>query len=144
INTLSNGLLRLFRIQVTGAASSESLSRDELRSVVHETGGRMPRDYQEMLLGILDLNKVTVNDVLVPRHNIVGIDLNGEEKKILQTVAESTHDWLPVYRENINQVSGILHLRELMPVVVAGQPCTPQLIESLLKEPYFVPESTPL
>ena len=143
VNALSNGLLRLFRIRVT-ATRPETLNREELRSIVYETGGRMPRDYQEMLLGILDLNKVTVNDIMVPKHRIIGIDLNNDEKKTLQIVAESTHDWLPVYRDGINQVSGVLHLRELMPVVVAGQPCTTSLIESLLKEPYFVPENTPL
>lgn len=142
-NVLANGLLRLFCINVT-PLQPEALSREELRSVVHETGGRMPHEYQEMLLGILDLNKVSVNDVMVPRHKISGIDLEWDEQKIQNALTASTHNWLPVYRENVNQIQGMLHLRELMPSVLAGQGCTHELLRSLLKESYFVPENTPL
>lgn len=143
INGVSNGLLRLFRINVT-SHNTEQLSREELRSVVYETSGRLSRHYQNMLLSILDLNKVTVTDVMVPQHEIVGIDLDLEWSQVQQVICSSTHDWLPIYRDNVNQVIGMLHLRELMHIVLSNQAMNKDLILKLMREPYFVPEGTPL
>jgi Mg2+/Co2+ transporter CorB len=137
INTISNGLLSLLHIQVSRRVL-EPLNREELRSVVYEgTGKVLP--YQKMLLGVLDLNKATVNDVMVPRHKITGIDLAQEWSIIQQQIAKSPYDWLPVYRENIDQIAGILHVRELMGSVLL-QALTQDVLLKLLHEPYFIPE----
>ena len=143
LNAISNGLLRLFNINVTNRAL-EPLSREELRSVVYEATGKVSHQYQNMLLSILDLNKEAVEDVMIPRHEIIGIDLELEWSEILKFLAKSPHDWLPVYRENINEVVGILHLRELMRTVAIGQLINKESLLTAVQEPYFVPEGTVL
>jgi len=143
INTLSNGLLRLFGIKMV-ANHSDPLTREELRSVVYDANKRMSRQYQEMLLNILDLNKVTVNDVMVPRHKILGVNLDLEWSEACRAIDDSSHDRLPVYRGNINQIVGVLHLRELMKNLLSSQSLTQELLLDKLQEPYYVPENTPL
>lgn len=143
INMLSNGLLRLANIRVTGRVS-EPLSREELRTVVYETAGKTSSQYQTMLLSILDLNKVTIEDVMIPHHNIVGIDLTEEWTEIQKKLSKIPHDWLPVYRESINDVVGILHLRELMHAALSSELTNKEMLMSKLHEPYFVPEGTSL
>lgn len=143
INTLSNGLLRLFQVKQFDI-QTDQLSREELRSVVHETNKRMSREYQEMLLNILDLNKVTVNDIMVPRHKIIGIDLEGEWHAVHHAIESNLHERLPVYSENINQIAGILNLRELMKDLLENHSINRDILISKLQEPYYIPENTPL
>lgn len=140
VNTVANGLLRLLQVQLSSHIV-EPLTREELRNVVYEATGKVPHQYQSMLLGILDLNKVTVDDVMIPRHEIFGIDLNTTWEKILEAIAQSKHEWVPVYRENINQVIGILHIRELMGATLA-KALNQQILMRMLHEPYFIPEGT--
>lgn len=137
INAISNSVLRLMRINISGYVV-EPLNREELRSIVYEgTGKVLP--YQRMLLGILDLNKVTVDDVMIPRHKIIGIDLEHKWEQVYQQIAKSQHDWLPIYKENINQVLGVLHVREVMKLVLS-QTLNQEALIKLLHEPYFVPQ----
>jgi Mg2+/Co2+ transporter CorB len=138
INMITNGLLRLLNINV-GHRPTEPLSREELRSVVYDTSGKMSRHYQTMLLGILDLNKVAVDDVMIPRHNIRGIDIEQPWDAVRKQLSHSPHAWLPIYRENVNDVIGILHVRELTGKLLSGRPLDKEGLLKLLKEPYFVP-----
>jgi Mg2+/Co2+ transporter CorB len=140
INTLSNGLLHLLHVKVANQ-TAEPLSREELRSVVFEGTGKVPHQYQRMLLGILDLNKVTVDDVMIPRHEIIGVDLEDSWKQIEQQISQSKHDWLPVYQENINKIVGVLHVRDLLEVTLDKDLNKEHLVKAL-REPYFVPEGT--
>ena len=143
INTIANGLLRVLGIRV-GDLRVDPLSREELRSIVYETAGRISHEYQDMLLGILDLNKVIVDEVMIPRHEIIGIDIEQEWGEIQKLIAASQYDWLPVYREHINQVVGVLHLRDFMQRAVMQQPLDKENLLKTLQEPYFVPIGTPL
>ncbi len=143
INVISNGILRLFRIRVTGHVT-EPLSREELRSVVYETSGRLSHQYQNMLLGILDLNNVTVNDVMVPQHEIMGIDLNQDICVIQKQIAKVTYEWLPLYRDNVNHIVGMLYVRDLMLSILSQHAVTKELLMKMVHEPYFIPEGTPL
>jgi len=140
-NVASNGLLYLFGVRDSGA-QSHSLSREELRTVVYEAGGRISTRYRQMLVSILDLEKVTVDDVMVPHNEIVGIDLDDETEVIEHTIAASQHTRLPVYEDNIDNVVGILHLRRLANLVQRS--FDKDALKRLLEEPYFVPEGTPL
>jgi len=139
VNVVANGFLRLLRVKLASRIV-EPLSREELRNVVYEATGKVPHQYQSMLLGILDLNKVTVDDVMIPRHEIIGIDLDETWEKVLEVIGQSKHEWLPVYRENINQVIGILHVREL--IVSLTSALTQQVLIKMLHEPYFIPVGT--
>ncbi len=141
INAASNGVLFLFGVRNKGS-DLHSLTREELRTVVHEAGTRISSRYRQMLLSILDLEKVTVDDVMVPHNEIVGIDLDSSDDAIEMTIAKSQHTRLPVYRDNIDQIMGILHLRHLANLVPTE--FDRESLLSLLTEPYFVPEGTPL
>ena len=140
-NTAANGVLLLFGVRA-GDSELQALTREELRTVVFEAGSRISSRYRQMLLSILDLEKVTVDDVMVPHNEIVGIDLDDDENDIEAIINSSQHTRLPVFRDNIDQVVGILHLRKL--ANLATQELNKDTLQQLLAEPYFVPEGTPL
>lgn len=140
-NLASNGVLYLLGVRDKDARTN-ALSREELRTVVFEAGGRISNRYRQMLISILDLEKVTVDDVMVPHNEIIGIDLNDEPEEIARIISASQHTRLPVYRDNIDKVIGILHLRRL--ANMAQQHFDADSLQSLLAEPYFVPEGTSL
>ncbi|MGH8222955.1 MAG: HlyC/CorC family transporter, partial [Woeseiaceae bacterium] len=138
----SNAVLFLFGVRQNDA-EGYALSREELRTIVYEAGARISTRYRHMLLNILDLEKVTVEDVMIPRNEIAGIDLDDDIAEIETAIAGSEHTRLPVYRESIDQVIGVLHLRTL--ARRAGKAAVGKAdLEALLVEPYFVPEGTPL
>ncbi len=141
INAASNGILLLFGVRDKGN-DLQSLSREELRTVVHEASSRISSRYRQMLLSILDLEKVTVDDVMVPHNEIVGIDLDDDDDDIEDTIAASQYTRLPVYRDNIDEVIGILHLRRL--ANLSHRKISKDALQQMLTEPYFVPEGTPL
>lgn len=143
INTISNGVLRVFGFQVK-ARGTEPLNREELRSVVHETTGKISSQYQNMLLNILDLNQIEITEVMIPQHKIIGIDLDDPWEKIQQQIASSEVNWLPVYQGNINDIRGILYLRDFANLVIERCELTKEVLLKQLHEPYFVPEGTPL
>ncbi len=141
INMCSNGLLFLFGVRGQDA-QLHSLTQEELRTLVYEAGNRISTRYRQMLISILDLEKVTVDDVMVPHNEIVGIDLDNDVEEIQRVIAESRHTRLPVYREHIDQVIGILHLRRM--ANLAERTIDRDTLRRLVSEPYFVPEGTPL
>ena len=140
-NTAANGVLYLFGVRA-GDTELQALTREELRTVVFEAGSRISSRYRQMLLSILDLEKVTVDDVMVPHNEIVGVDLCDDIEEIERIVSNSQHTRLPVFRDNIDQVVGILHMRRL--AHFAKQALDAETLQQLLVEPYFVPEGTPL
>jgi Mg2+/Co2+ transporter CorB len=140
-NAAANAVLFLFGVR-PGETELQALTREELRTVVHEAGGRIAGRYQKMLLSILDLEQVTVDDVMVPHNEIIGIDLEDDEEDIAKVVASSQHTRLPVYRDDIDQVVGVLHMRRLASLTQSK--LDKDTIRKLLDEPYFVPEGTPL
>jgi Mg2+/Co2+ transporter CorB len=140
-NICANGVLFLFGVR-SSHTELQALTREELRTVVHEAGSRISTRYRSMLLSILDLEKVTVDDVMVPHNEIIGIDLDSTDEEIEKIISNSQHTMLPVYRDNIDHVVGILHLRMLANLAV--RELTKDALQQLLAEPYFVPEGTPL
>jgi magnesium and cobalt exporter, CNNM family len=142
INLLANGVLRLLGVRADEIAS-HSLSAEELRTVVAEAGAMVPRRHQRMLLSILDLDAVTVDDVMVPRQEIIGLDLDRGWEENLAILQETSHDRLPVYREDVDNIVGVARIRDLLPEFVRGE-LTQALLLERIREPYFVPEGTPL
>lgn len=139
---ISNGLLRLLGINPNDR-SSDALSTEELRSVVREAGDDLPEQRQDMLLGILDLENVTVNDVMIPRNEIEGIDLNDELDHIIWQLRTTTHTRLPIFRDNINQIIGVVHMRQVARLLTLNK-LTHAVLEAACIEPYFIPEDTAL
>lgn len=143
VNFFSNALVRLLGFKHDSGESQQSLSQEELRSVVHESSDRIPKQHQGMLLNILDLEKVTVNDILVPRNEIVGIDIEDDLDEILDQIGTSQHTRIPVYRDDIDNIVGMLHLRSIGRLLRIEKINKAAIIQETT-DPYFIPESTPL
>jgi Mg2+/Co2+ transporter CorB len=142
INWLANGVLRLFRLTPPDV-DHHQLSTDELRTVVNEAGALISRKYQSMLVSILDLEKVTVDDIMVPRSEISGIDIGDDLDEIIDLLVHSQHAKLPLYRGDIDDVLGILQLRKVLEPLEHEVLSKEWLLENA-NEPYFVPAGTPL
>ena len=142
INWLANGVLRLLRVFPSNV-DSQQLSTEELRTVVNEAGSLISRKYQSMLVSILDLAKVTVDDIMVPRSEINGIDIEDEMDDIIDLLIHSQHTRLPLYRGDIDDVIGMLHLRKALEPLEHTELDKNWLLKNA-SEPYFVPLGTPL
>lgn len=141
-STISNGLLRLLGVDPSLRAS-DSLSTEELRSVVRESAAGMPKNRQNMLLGILDLERVTVDDIMIPRNEVTGINLDDDLESIISLLTNTTHTRLPVFRTDINQIEGIVHMRQIARLLSHNE-LSKEALLAACNEPYFVPEGTPL
>ena len=142
VNFISNNLLKMFGVSPEDAAE-HNISSEELRTIVAEAGALIPQRHQKMLLSLLDLEKATVEDIMVPRNEIIGIDLSDPWTVIRDTLTESEHTRLPVYDGSIDQLKGVVHLRRLVGLAADDQ-LTPDSVLALAREPYFIPEGTPL
>ena len=143
INKISNALLIPFGIN-TKNMEEAPLSQDELRSIVHEAGAAISSNHQDMLLGILELEKVTVDDIMVPRTELVGIDLDDSIADILEQLTHCQHTRLIVYRENMDNIVGMLHVRRVLRILGRVKEFNTDELEKLTIEPYYLPEGTPL
>jgi Mg2+/Co2+ transporter CorB len=142
VNTIANGFLRLLGISLK-LRRAEQLTADELRSVVREADAMIPVSHQTMLLRILDLEKITVDDIMVPRSAIEAIDLDADWDDIVTQLATSHHTRLPVYRNNLDNIIGLLHLRKVLHLSRSTEFNKDTLIQ-IMREPYFIPEGTPV
>jgi len=143
-NLIANALLKLLGVSPEQSAG-HSLSADELRTLVAEASALIPRRHQSMLMNILDLEKVTVDDIMVPRNEIAGIDADSDWDDILDTLRDSSHTRLPVYDGSLDNIVGILHLKRVAQALARGELDKEQFIElAKAREPYFVPSGTSL
>lgn len=143
VNLITNTVLRLIGIKATHG-TEDPLSSDELRTVVNEAGGLIPRRHQDMLISILDLENVTVNDIMVPRNEITGIDINDDWKSIVRQLTHSPHGKIVLYRDQIDEVVGMLRLRESYRLMLEKNEFTKETLLRAADEVYFIPEATPL
>ena len=141
VNGTANGILRLvgFRQEHT---VEDNLSREELRTVVFE-GAHIAAHPQNMMLGVLDLEKVTVEDIMVPRTEIFGIDLVDDLDEMLDQIRTAQHTRIPVYKGDIDNIIGVLHMRSAAKFLTEND-LSKALILQGTDEPYFVPENTSL
>jgi len=141
VNGLANGLLWILGIRHDDV-SDDHLSRDELRTLIFE-GSRIADRPQNMMLGVLDLDKVTVDDIMVPRTEIIGIDIEDDLDEIINQIRSAQHTRLPVFKADIDKIIGVLHLRNAAKFLTAEE-LTKAAILQETDDPYFVPENTPL
>jgi len=144
-NTLAYGFLWMFGVG-RSRTTTQTLSPEELRTVVAEAAPVIPQRHRQMLLSILDLGGVTVNDIMIPRQEISGIDLSESWEDILDQLRQTPHTRLPVYEGELDNLIGLLHMKRVANELVRGATLTRErLIEiARSREPYFVPEGTPL
>lgn len=142
ITFVSNNLLRLFGVHVTSKVV-DSLNTEELRTVVNEAAGLIPVRHQQMLLSILDLEKVRVDHIMIPRNEVLGIDLDDDPTAIIDTLINVQHTLLPVYRSDLDNVMGIFHTRNTAKVIT-NVGFNEQALLTAMEESYFIPEGTSL
>jgi Mg2+/Co2+ transporter CorB len=142
IGFFCNGLLRLAGIR-TEHGGAQHVTMEELRTILAESGALLPRKRHEIMMRVLELGEITVDDIMIPQNEVVGLDLDDDWAKIIETIRTSGYTRLPVYREAIDHVIGILHLKNLIQYP-APETLSKAALENLLEEPYFVPEGTPL
>lgn len=141
INGVTNRMLRMFGFHAEDA-EDDQLSQEELRTVVNERA-QIETQHQSMMLGVLDLDKVTVDDIMVPRAEIDGIDIQDPIDEIIAQIRSSAHTRLPLFRGDIEDVVGMLHLRDAAKFLTEPE-ITKAHIVNVASQPYFVPENTPL
>ena len=142
VNAIANLLLKMIGFDPARHVHSP-LGKDELRTVVTEAGGLMPERYQKMLLGILDLESATVEDIMIPRNEIVGIDIEDPLPEIIATIKNSPHTRLPVYNKSVDQVIGIIHLRQILSIINDSD-FDKSSLTAHLNNIFFIPENTSL
>lgn len=143
VNFITNGFIRLLGIRANHGGD-DHLSSEELRTVVNEAGSLIPRRHQDMLISILDLEHVTVNDIMVPRNEITGIDINDDWKSIVRQLTHSPHGRVVLYRDQIDEVVGMLRLRESYRLMLEKNEFNKETLLRAADEVYFIPEGTPL
>jgi Mg2+/Co2+ transporter CorB len=141
INLFVQGILKLVRIKRASDAGA-TLTQEELRSLVLE-GQYFRGKHRAMLANLLDLEAVSVDDVMTPRNQIHAIDLTGKPSLISQQLATSYHTRLPAYEEKLDNIVGVIHLKQVVQLQRSGE-IGPEELRSILRPPYFVPAGTSL
>lgn len=140
-NLLTNGILRL--LGVPKEVAEQALSRAELRTLMIENHSLKPDTKQQMMINILDLEHIDVDDIMVPRSDVVGIDITDDWDEILKQLENTYLTRLPVFEEDINKVIGILHIRTILPQL-SQSILDLKGLRKVLRKPYFVPEGANL
>jgi len=141
-NSITNRMLGFFGV-TPEVAMSDAINSEELRMALKEAGSLIPKRHKKMLVSILDLEKVTVNDVMLPRSEIDGLNLNTSLAEIIKQLSYCANTRLPVYETSLDNLIGILHVRKALHLL-AQDNLTLETLKSIIKPSYFVPENTPL
>jgi Mg2+/Co2+ transporter CorB len=142
INWSAKLVLKLFLLSSKNQ-DHDALNSEELRIAVNETSGLIPDSHRDMLLSILDLEKVTVDDIMVPRSEIIGIDLEDDWHETLKLITNLSYTRIPIYSGNIDNLVGIAQMRKILPLILNDE-FNPDSLVELTRDGYFIPEGTPL
>ncbi|MCL4160229.1 UNVERIFIED_CONTAM: hypothetical protein GTU68_001124, partial [Idotea baltica] len=139
VKFFSNGVLRLIGVHVV--AQNAALSSEELRAAVSESGGKLDHSHKKMLLRILEMEKITVEDVMVPRAEIEAIDIDDDWDEIVEQLATSHHTRVPVFKESLDNFLGIAHIRKMFYLSQMSE-FNKETFVDMIREPYFIPENS--
>jgi len=143
LNTITRLLMRMVGIRADGAINS-ALSKEELRTIVYESRSLMSRRNQDMLLSVLDLEKVSVDDIMVPRNEIVGINISDDWKSVVRQLSHSPHGRIVLFRDSLDDCVGMLRVREAWRMMTEKKEFTKETLLRAADEIYYIPEGTPL
>ena len=143
VNLFVQGLLWLLRIKPPEPGQGTSLGLQELRTIVLESSGRLPREHHRILMNLLELEDISVDDVMTPRNQIEMIDIEDEPERLRQQISTSHHTRQVVCEGSPDHVLGILHVRRVLHALV-GEDLNPETLKGNLEAPYYVPAGTPL
>ncbi|HIM58831.1 MAG TPA: DUF21 domain-containing protein [Gammaproteobacteria bacterium] len=140
ISQLSNLILKLLGIK--NEVQINNISSEELRMVVNDAKPVIASNYQKMLLNIIDLEKVKVEDIMVPRHELISVDINNHSE-ILSQLQRIQHTRILTFDGSPDNITGVLHMRDVVNLYAKGE-FNVDNISELTRKPYFVPEGTSL
>lgn len=143
VNLFVQGILKALRIKPPEPGQGTSLGLQELRTIVLESSGRLPREHHRILVNLLELEDITVDDVMTPRSQIEAVDLADDPERLRQQLTTSHHTRLVVQQDSLDTVLGVLHIRRVLHALT-GEEIDPGMLRENLEEPYFVPAGTPL
>ena len=143
VNLFVQGILRLLRIKPPEPGHGNRLGLEELRTIVLESSGLLPREHHRILVNLLELEDITVDDVMTPRSQIEAIDIEDEPERLRQQISTSHHTRLVVHAGSSDNLLGVLHVRRVLHAL-AGEELDPETLKGNLEQPYFVPGGTPL
>ena len=137
------GVLWLLRIKIETDQSKQKMTMEELRGLVLDAEHFLPRKHQKMLLNLVDLERITVNDVMIPRNHIEALDINADANELRQQIITCHHTLMPVYADTPSNIIGILHIKRV-PALLQETTLDLTQLREILNEPYFIPSDTPL
>jgi Mg2+/Co2+ transporter CorB len=143
VNLFVQGILRLLRIRQPEPGQGNSLGLEELRTIVLESSGRLPHEHHRILMNLLELEDITVDDVMTPRNQIEAIDIEDDPERLRQQISTSHHTRLVVQAGSSDNLLGVLHVRRVLHALT-GDELDPETLKENLEDPYFVPAGTPL
>jgi Mg2+/Co2+ transporter CorB len=143
VNLFVQGILRMLQIKPPEPGHGSRLGLEELRTVVLESSGVLPREHHKILVNLLELEDITVDDVMTPRNQIEAVDIEDDPERLRQQISTSHHTRLVVHAGSSDNLLGILHVRRVLHAL-AGEELDPETLKENLEEPYFVPAGTPL
>jgi len=143
VNLFVQGILRLLRIKPPAPGYVNRLGLEELRTIVLESSGLLPREHHRILVNLLELEDITVDDVMTPRNQIEAIDIEDDPERLRQQISTSHHTRLVVHAGSSDNLLGVLHVRRVL-YALTGEELDPQTLKENLEDPYFVPAGTPL
>ena len=142
VNMFANRLLALVGVHVA-EGKKDKLNADEFRAVVNEAKQIIPGQHSEMLLRILDLEKTSVEDIMIPRNEITGIDLTDDWNDIERQITHSQRTRVPVFHDSIDHTVGVIHLRKVLNLFARGE-LNLDSVKALIRKAYFIPAGTSL
>ena len=143
INLISQTLLRILGIKKE-RINQELLTKDEIKLIVKESSHRIPKSHEDMIVNMIDLEKVKVEDAMIPKNEIYAIDMNSDESEIYNKIISCNHTRIPFYNGDINKILGFLHKRKIMLMLIDGSLKNKDNISDNLSPAYFIPEDTSL
>jgi Mg2+/Co2+ transporter CorB len=142
--SLTNGILKMFGVKAD-LQNDETLNSEELKIIVNEAGDLIPKSHQDMLLSILDLEKVTVEDIMIPRSEVTGIDIEQDFDQVIEQIRSAVHTRMPVYKGDIDQAIGFLHARQVIKLLTLNEGLlTRESLLDVMTKIEYIPETTPL
>lgn len=141
VNFFSNSILKL--LGVKEKESDEDLSPEELKSILENSGDLIPSRYQEMLLSVLELDKISIDEIMIPKNEIIGIDLSKDIEEIGEFLKDSKKEFFPIFDQNLDDIKGIINLYGINSFLSSQKKDTESLLQNS-EEVYFALENTSL
>ena len=143
INFFSKLLLMIFGFDKK-KIHHDDLSNEEIKTIIQESSNKITENYEEMILNLLDLQKVTVEHAMIPKNDIEGLDINDDEKNISSKLIDVKHTRLPVYSQTLNNLRGFINKKHVPALLKTNSTINADQLASCLSEPYYIPEDTSL